>query len=71
MKKFVVGDIHGNYKALLQVLERSGFNKEEDMLISLGDIADGWSQVSECVTELLKIKNLIVIRGNHVLWFNF
>ncbi len=68
-KTFVMGDIHGGYKALLQCLERSNFNKEEDTLIQLGDICDGWSEVYECVEELLTIKNLIAIRGNHDDWF--
>ena len=68
MKIFAVGDIHGAYKALKQCLERSNFNYEEDTLIQLGDIADGYSEVYECVEELLKIKNLISIRGNHDRW---
>lgn len=68
MRILVIGDIHGAYKALLQCLERSGFDKEKDVLISLGDIADGWSEVPECVEELLSIKNLIAIKGNHDDW---
>jgi len=63
-----MGDVHGNYKALLQCFERSGFDKENDTLIQLGDIADGWSEVAECVEELLSIKHLIAIRGNHDVW---
>lgn len=65
MKRFVIGDIHGNLKGLLQCLERSGFNKEHDLLITLGDIADGYSYVYQVVEELLTIKNRIDIRGNH------
>lgn len=65
MKTFVCGDIHGNHKGLVQALERSGFDYEKDTLISLGDIVDGFSESFECVEELLKIKNLIAIRGNH------
>lgn len=68
MNTFAVGDIHGAHKALVQCLERSGFDKEVDTLISLGDVADGWSEVPECVDELLSIKNLISIRGNHDEW---
>jgi serine/threonine protein phosphatase 1 len=68
-KTFCIGDIHGGHKALLQCLERSGFNNEEDTLISLGDIVDGWLESYECVEELLKIKNLIAIKGNHDDWF--
>jgi len=65
-----MGDIHGANKALVQCLERSGFNKEKDTLIQLGDVVDGWSEVYECVEELLTIKNLIAIKGNHDEWFN-
>jgi serine/threonine protein phosphatase 1 len=68
IKRFVIGDIHGAHKALLQCLERSNFNYEEDELISLGDVADGWSQVPEVFDELLKIKKLIYVIGNHDLW---
>ena len=67
-RRFVIGDIHGAYKALLQCLERSGFDYEKDQLISLGDVADGWSEVPEVFDELLKIKDLIYVIGNHDEW---
>jgi serine/threonine protein phosphatase 1 len=67
-KRFVVGDIHGAHKALLQCLERSGFNYEEDLLISVGDVADGWTEVPETFDELLKVKDLVYVIGNHDLW---
>lgn len=68
MKTFCIGDIHGGYKALIQVLERSNFNKKEDTLICLGDVADGWTQTPEVFEELLSIKNLVYIIGNHDVW---
>lgn len=68
MRTFVLGDIHGAYKALRQVAELSGFDYERDRLIQLGDVADGWPETAECVEELLKVKNLIAIRGNHDAW---
>ena len=68
-KTFVIGDIHGNYKGLLQCLERSGFENDVDTLISLGDVVDGHCESFEVVEELLKIKNLITIKGNHDDWF--
>lgn len=68
-RTLVVGDIHGANKALLQVLERCNFDFENDRLIQLGDVADGWSEVSEAVDTLLSIKNLISIKGNHDDWF--
>jgi serine/threonine protein phosphatase 1 len=68
MKKYVIGDIHGAYKALVQVLERSFFDYEEDELIVLGDICDGWPETCECFEELLKIKKLKILLGNHDQW---
>lgn len=69
MRVLVIGDIHGNYKALMQVLQRSSFDYEKDFLITLGDIVDGLPDSFECVEELLKIKNRIDIKGNHDEWF--
>ena len=68
MKKFVIGDIHGGYKALMQCLERAKFDYENDQLISLGDVADGWTDVVECFEEFFKMKNFIMVRGNHDQW---
>lgn len=69
MASFVIGDIHGGYRALVQCLQRSGFNYEEDTLIQLGDITDGYDDVFACVEELLKIRHLVAIKGNHDDWF--
>ena len=69
MKTFVIGDIHGRYKALIEVLKKSKFNYDKDKLIVLGDVVDGGFDTYKVVEELLKIKNLILILGNHDLWF--
>ncbi len=68
MTTFAIGDIHGGYKALLQCLERSKFNYEKDKLIVLGDVVDGWPETPEVVEELLKMKNMIPVMGNHDYW---
>lgn len=68
MKRYCVGDVHGAHKALVQCLERSNFNYEEDELICLGDVADGWTEVPEVFDELLKINKLVYIMGNHDWW---
>jgi serine/threonine protein phosphatase 1 len=64
-----VGDIHGNYKGFKQALERCNFDNKIDTLISIGDVVDGHCDSFEVVEELLKIKNLIAIKGNHDDWF--
>lgn len=67
-RTFVIGDIHGAYKALIQLLKKVEFDYDVDKLIALGDVCDGWSEVPESIEELLKIKNLIYIKGNHDDW---
>jgi len=67
-RTFVLGDIHGAYRALRQVLERSAFDRSADRLICLGDVTDGWPETKEAIDELLSIPNLIYIMGNHDLW---
>lgn len=67
-RTFTMGDIHGGYKALMQCLKKAEFDYEKDTLIQLGDVSDGWSETPKVVDELLKIKNLIPIRGNHDSW---
>ena len=68
MKTFVVGDIHGAFRALLQCFERSGFNRRSDRLIVIGDVCDGYPEVKQCIDELLKIKQCELIIGNHDMW---
>lgn len=64
-RRFVIGDIHGEYEKFLGVLKLVNFDYKNDLLISLGDVVDRGLKSYECVEELLKIKNLIAIRGNH------
>jgi len=68
-KIFVMGDIHGRIEALTQCLERSNFDYDNDKLILLGDISDGGYNTYQVIEELLKIKNVIFIIGNHDEWF--
>ena len=68
MRKFCLSDTHGGYKAMMQVFERSGIDYDNDLLISVGDTCDGWSQTPECFEELLKFKNLKYMLGNHDDW---
>jgi serine/threonine protein phosphatase 1 len=66
-KTFVIGDIHGGLKALVQVLERAKVSKN-DTLIFLGDFVDGWSESPAVLDFLIALKekqNCIFIRGNH------
>ena len=68
MRTFVIGDIHGAYKALLQCFERSGFDRIKDRLIVIGDVCDGYPEVRQCIDELLKVKHCDLVIGNHDMW---
>ncbi len=70
MRTLVIGDIHGGYKALLQILDRAEVTPE-DQLIFLGDYVDGWSEAAQTIDKLIelsKIMKCIFIRGNHDVW---
>lgn len=67
MRTLVIGDIHGSYKALQQLLQRAQVTPH-DLLIFLGDYVDGWSQSPEVIDFLIQLKSThrcIFMRGNH------
>lgn len=66
----VIGDIHGAFKALTQVLERAKITRN-DRLIFLGDYVDGWSESAQTIQYLIELsekQECIFILGNHDLW---
>jgi len=70
MRTYVIGDIHGAYRALKQVIQRAAPDAE-DRLIFLGDYVDGWSEskkVVEYLMELEALYNCLFLRGNHDAW---
>lgn len=73
MRTIVIGDIHGGFKALKQLLDRIKIS-ETDQLIFLGDYVDGWSESFEVVDFLISLSRKrtnhhhtapIFLRGNH------
>jgi serine/threonine protein phosphatase 1 len=68
MRIFVIGDIHGNAHALDKLLMRARFDFAVDRLIVDGDVADGGRYTRECVSILLKVRDLIFVIGNHDVW---
>lgn len=68
-RTFVMGDIHGNYEGFKEALEKSPFNPEEDRLILLGDLVDGYKGSFEIIATLLTFKDVVFVVGNHDRWF--
>ncbi|UPK71375.1 metallophosphoesterase [Chitinophaga filiformis] len=63
-RTFVVGDIHGCYDELIRLTARIGL-KEDDLLISVGDIIDRGGKSKEVYHYFRNRPNSIVIAGNH------
>lgn len=61
---YVVGDLHGCYRLLMQELEKIRFNFEQDLLICTGDLVDRGSENLECIS-LLDQPWFLSVRGNH------
>jgi serine/threonine protein phosphatase 1 len=67
-RQFVIGDIHGAFRALIQCFEKCRFDQQKDTLICLGDVCDGWPETRRCIDQLLQVKNIRYVLGNHDLW---
>jgi serine/threonine protein phosphatase 1 len=65
MRTFVIGDIHGQYNALMEVINKSNFNPKEDKLICLGDVCDIGRQTYHVIEYLRKLPNFVYVWGNH------
>ncbi|WP_126246463.1 metallophosphoesterase family protein [Chitinophaga rhizosphaerae] len=69
-RTFAIGDIHGAYRALQQIIERIG-PKTGDRLVFLGDYVDGWSESAETIAYMMELEqryDCIFLRGNHDAW---
>lgn len=61
---WAVGDIHGCFDLLSNKLQQIDFDKEKDLLISVGDLIDRGDQNVECL-DLINEKWFRAVRGNH------
>ncbi|MER5122215.1 metallophosphoesterase [Providencia stuartii] len=61
---WVVGDIHGCFDLLNEKLQQIDFDKEKDLLISVGDLIDRGDRNVECL-DLINEKWFRAVRGNH------
>ena len=67
MSTFVIGDIHGGLRALVQILLKANV-KPTDKLIFLGDYVDGWSESPQLINYLINLSKThycVFVRGNH------
>lgn len=57
MATYVIGDIHGCYEQLQQLLELIKFNPQHDYLWSVGDLINGGPQPIEVLRLLKSLDN--------------
>jgi serine/threonine protein phosphatase 1 len=61
-RTLAIGDIHGGFRALIQVLEKANVT-ENDTLIFLGDYVDGWSESSQVMKFLIELSEMLQTSG--------
>ncbi|ACS85769.1 metallophosphoesterase [Musicola paradisiaca] len=61
---YVVGDLHGCYPLFTSKLASCQFEKEQDLMISVGDLIDRGTHNLECL-ELITQKWFRAVQGNH------
>lgn len=63
-RAFVIGDLHGCYNTLQALLEKLHFDKDTDVLYSVGDLVDRGPDSIQCLS-LVKEPWFHAVRGNH------
>lgn len=66
MATYVTADIHGNYDRYLDFLQYSNFS-DNDKLYIIGDVLDRGSMAIPLIQDIMKRKNVILLKGNHEL----
>ncbi|MBD5083994.1 MAG: serine/threonine protein phosphatase [Clostridiales bacterium] len=64
MASYCVSDIHGEYEAYLQLLEKLRFS-DRDTLYVIGDMVDRGPQPMALVQDIMGRENVIALAGNH------
>lgn len=64
-RHIIVGDIHGCLDELKQMLDELAFNKDEDVLICVGDLVDRGPKVKETLEFVMSLPRFYSVKGNH------
>lgn len=64
MRRFIVGDLHGRFDLFEEKMKEIEFNKETDIMYSVGDLIDRGPDSMKCL-RLLKEPWFHAVRGNH------
>ncbi len=67
-RRLLIGDLHGAYRCLMDVLDACRFEFGVDHLYFTGDAADGYPEVFDCIRFFRQLKNFHPVIGNHDIW---
>jgi calcineurin-like phosphoesterase family protein len=74
MATFAIGDVHGNYRALADLVSQiERVASPEDTIVFLGDYIDRGRQSKDCIERILSLSKssaarVIALMGNHEEW---
>ena len=68
MRRLIIGDIHGEFGRMLDVLGKCGFDPDQDVLYSTGDLCDRGPEPIAVLDYLYALPHFCPIVGNHDLW---
>lgn len=63
---YVMSDIHGQFDALMEMLDIIGFTDDDELYI-LGDVIDRGTKSIECIKWIMEQDNVLTLLGNHEL----
>jgi serine/threonine protein phosphatase 1 len=64
MNTLIIGDIHGCYHELCDLLDKAAIG-EEDLVVSVGDLVDRGPDPAAVIDFFLRRRSSIALRGNH------
>lgn len=65
-KRFIIiGDIHGSFNPFIDLLDNCNYNKDNDIIISVGDLADRGPDSHKVLAWFMQNKNIYCAQGNH------
>ena len=63
-RHLVVGDIHGRFNTLIELLDKANYKPDNDIVVSVGDLVDRGPRSVE-VVEFFASADRYAVRGNH------
>lgn len=68
MRRLIIGDIHGEFERMIDVLEKCGFDPNQNVLYSTGDLCDRGPEPVAVLDYLYALPHFYPVVGNHDLW---